>query len=150
MPDKSTAGFELDLNKVFTDLKLPRINLDDVLAAQRKNIEALTAANRIALEGIQAVARRQTEAFREMMEGVSSMAGELLSGSAPEAKMAKEADLAKAAFERTLVNMRELAEMMAKSNTEAADVINRRTKDSLDEIKALAAQAGGGERAKQG
>src|SRR3546814_16740078 len=59
---------------------------------------------------------------------------------APEAKVAKGTELTKTAFEKAISNMKELSEMVAKSNGEAFDVINRRVAESLDEIRDLTQQ----------
>ena len=45
------------------------------------------------------------------------------------------AELLKDAVEKALANMRELAEMAGKSNTEAFDTIHKRFTESLDEVK---------------
>jgi phasin family protein len=116
----------------------PFMNLDAAMAAQRRNIEALTTANQLAMEGMQSVARRQMEIVRQSMEEMATMATALMSTSAPEARLARQAELAKSAFERTLSNLKELGEMISKSNAEAADVINRRIGEMLDEVKAAA------------
>ena len=50
----------------------------------------------------------------------------------------------KEAYELALANLRELAEMGAKSNTEAADVLAHRVSASLDELKGVLKQVNGG------
>ena len=129
-----------DVSKLISEFKLPGVDVESVLASQQKNIQALTAANQLALEGFQAVVRRQSEIVRQTMEQTSSMMSELMAAGSPEDKVAKQADLVKLAFEKALSNARELAELVAKSNSEAADVINKRVSESLEEVKALIAQ----------
>jgi phasin family protein len=51
-------------------------------------------------------------------------------------QLAAQSELAKQAFERTIANMRELAETIQKSNHEALEIVNRRIAASLDELKA--------------
>jgi phasin family protein len=144
---KNTPFFDIDVTKLMdiskltADYKLPGVDMDQLLVAQRKNIEALTAANQLAFEGMQAVLRRQTEILRQSMEQASSMVTELMAAGAPEDKVAKNAELAKVAFEKALANMRELAEMVAKSNAEAAEVISKRVSESLDELKVAVQKA---------
>jgi phasin family protein len=144
---KNTPFFDIDVTKLMdiskltADYKLPGVDMDQLLVAQRKNIEALTAANQLAFEGMQAVLRRQTEILRQSMEQASSMVTELMATGAPEDKVAKNAELAKVAFEKALANMRELAEMVAKSNAEAAEVISKRVSESLDELKVAVQKA---------
>jgi phasin family protein len=129
-----------DVSKLISEFKLPGVDVESVLASQQKNIQALTAANQLALEGFQAVVRRQSEIVRQTMEQTSSMMSELMAAGSPEDKVAKQADLVKLAFEKALSNARELAELVAKSNSEAADVINKRVSESLEEVKVLISQ----------
>ncbi len=51
----------------------------------------------------------------------------------------KQAELVRKAFEQALANMRELAEMVSKSNTDAFAIINKRVTESLQELKGLVA-----------
>jgi phasin family protein len=112
-----------------------------MMDAQRKNIEALNAANQAAVQGMQAVAQRQAEILSQAMSEVSSVAQQLASaGSNPQEMTTKQAELARKAFEQALANMRELAEMVSKSNTEAFAIINKRVTESLQELKSLVAK----------
>ncbi len=130
--------WDMDMSKMFAEMKLPKVDMDSIMATQRKNIEALTSANKLAFEGMQAVARRQADVMRQMMEEMSGMISDMMSAGSPEEKMARQADMAKQTFEKILSNMKELAEMLSKSNSEAATVINARISESLDELKAMA------------
>ena len=130
--------WDMDMSKMFAEMKLPKVDMDSIMATQRKNIEALTSANKLAFEGMQAVARRQADVMRQMMEEMSGMISDMMSAGSPEEKVARQADLAKQTFEKILSNMKELAEMLSKSNSEAATVINARISESLDELKAMA------------
>lgn len=134
--------FEMDVSKVLAEFKLPGVDVDAILASQRKNIEAVTAANQLAIEGMQAVVRRQAEILRTTLEETGSLLTEALSAGSPEDKAAKQAELVKTAFEKALSNMKELAELVAKSNNEAANVISKRVSEGLDELKTALAKAG--------
>ncbi len=136
--DMKVPGF--DVTKVLGDMKMPGFDLDAILATQRKNIEAVTAANQLAVEGLQAVLRRQAEILRQSMEEAGNAATEVISASTPEEKAAKHAELLKVTFEKSLSNIRELAEMVAKSNSEAADVLAKRVSASLDEVRSVMAE----------
>ncbi|MDG4597950.1 MAG: phasin family protein [Candidatus Contendobacter sp.] len=128
---------KFDLTKLLGDVKIPGFDMDAIMAAQRKNIEALTAANRAAVEGMQAVAQRQAEILSQAMGEVSSIAQQLSAAGNPQEMTTKQAELARKAFEQALANMRELAEMVSKSNTEAFAIINKRVTESLQELKSL-------------
>ena len=128
---------KFDMSKMLGDVKIPGFDMQAIMDAQRKNIEALTAANQAAVQGMQAVAQRQAEILSQSMNEVSSVAQQLAGAGNPQEMTAKQAELVRKAFEQALANMRELAEMVSKSNTEAFAIINKRVTESLQELKSL-------------
>ena len=122
-------------SKMMKDFKLPGVDMDAVVANQRKNVEALTSANRVALDGMQAVVKRQVEIVQETMNEASTAFQSISKAGSPPEAAAKQAELAKNAFERALGNGRELAEMISKAQQEATSAINARIAESLDEFK---------------
>jgi phasin family protein len=113
-----------DFTTLMKDFKLPGVDLAAIMDREKKNIEALTEANRVAFEGWQALVRRQAEILQESVkQAVGTMQGEDAG--------AKRMDLAAHAFQTALSNMRELAEMAAKSQKEAFDIIRKRVEDNL-------------------
>jgi len=129
-----------DAGKMMRDLKLPGVDMQALLATQRKNIEALTAANQKVVQGMQAVAKRQSEILAQAMAEISTAAQQVASAGNPQEMTAKQAELTKQAFEKALANMRELAEMISQANTQAFEVINKRVSESLDELRNLTAK----------
>ena len=125
----------MDPSKLMGDFKVSGVDMEKVVSSQRRNLEALTAANQLAVEGMQAVARRQAEIFRQAMEESSAAMRAVMAAGSPEDKAARQTELTKEAFKRAIANMRELAEMVAKSQGEALEVINKRVTDSLDELR---------------
>lgn len=128
---------KFDMSKMLGDVKIPGFDMQAIMDAQRKNIEALTAANQAAVQGMQAVAQRQAEILSQSMNEVSSVAQQLAGAGNPQEMTAKQAELVRKAFEQALANMRELAEMVSKSNTEAFAIINKRVTESMQELKGL-------------
>lgn len=128
---------KFDLTKMLGDLKLPGVDVETIMNTQRKNIEALTNANKLAVEGMQAVAKRQAEMLNESMAAVSAAAQEISSARSPQEFTSKEVELAKEALEKALSNMRELAELVGKSNSEAFEVVNTRFNESLNELTSM-------------
>jgi phasin family protein len=120
---------------MFSEFKIPGFDMQGLMATQRRNIEAVTTANQLAIEGVQAVMRRQSEILRQMVEESSTVLRDMMATGAPEQKIAQQTEVVKTAFEKALGNLRELTEMVAKSNTEAADVLTKRVGESLTELK---------------
>jgi phasin family protein len=128
-------GF-FDVTKVIGDFRVPGIDVEAVVASQRKNIEALTQANQLAVEAVQTVLRRQTEIARSAMEEFSSMFRDFVQpNGSPEDKIAKHAEYSKVVLEKGVANARELTELVTKANTEAFNVINKRVTESFDEVR---------------
>jgi phasin family protein len=134
---------EADMMKMLTDFRMPGMpDVEALAAAQRRNFEALSAANKVALEGAQAVARRHMEILQqsmsEMTQAMQSMAG----APDPQARATKQAEMLKTAYEHAVGNMRELADLIQKSNGEALSVLNQRFTEAMDEVKTMVAKKG--------
>jgi len=135
MANPNFPFLENDFTKMFSEFKIPGFDMQGLMATQRRNIEAVQTANQLAVEGVQAIVRRQTEILRQMAEESSTVLKEMMTSGAPDQKIAQQTELVKTAFEKALGNLRELTEMVAKSNTEAADVLTKRIGESLTELK---------------
>lgn len=132
---------DFDITKVIGDFKMPGVDVEALIASQRRNIEAVTAANQLAFEGLQAAARRQAEILRSSLEEASGYVNQVVAAGTPEEKAARQTELVKAAFEKAIANAREVSELLAKSNTEAAEILSKRVSESLDELKSAIASA---------
>jgi|YNPMSStandDraft_2_1061718.scaffolds.fasta_scaffold00475_1 phasin family protein len=142
MPKKPETVFDMDITKMMAEFKLPQVDVEAMVAAQRRNIETLTAANKLALEGMQAVAKRNLEILQQAMADLTEAMKALASAEAPQAKAAKQAELMKAGFEKAMQNMRELQDMVQKVSCETLALLNKRVAEALDEVKAMMAAAG--------
>ena len=131
---------DMDVGKAFAGFALPGFDVESLIALQRKNLEAVTQANQLAVEGVQAVARRQVEIARQTVDDASAAFRDIVQPAAPEERFAKNAELAKQAFEKTLANAKELAELVAKANAEAFNVLTKRVTESFDELREQAKQ----------
>jgi phasin family protein len=120
--------------------KVPGVNMDEILSAQRKNMEACTRAAKIASEAANAVGRRQVELMSQALTEATSLMQGYNPSARPEEVLARHAELAKKAFETSLTNARELAEMVGKSTEEAFQIVQRRVTEGLDEIHRAAQQ----------
>ena len=124
--------------RMMAEFRLPAMpDIESLAASQRRNLEAMSAANRVALEGAQAVARRHMEILQqsmsEMTEAMRSVSGE---GDA-QSKATRQAEVLKTGYERAVGNMREIAELIQKSNAEALGLLNRRFSEAMDEVRTM-------------
>lgn len=127
----------MDASKAFGEFKMPFANMESIAASQRKNVEALTAANQALFESIQSFARRQTELARQSFESASSTAQAVISAPTPQEKVAKQAEATKETLERSLANVKELTELMAKNQYQAIEMVSNCVSQSLSDLQNL-------------
>ena len=149
MSDKFPFAFDIEkmgemfkmpgMDKMFGELpgfdKMPSFDFAAMQEAQRKNVAALIEANKTAVAGYQALYKRQAEIFEAAMaeakDKMSELQGQPMTTEAATANM----ETMKAAFEKALTNMKEMAEMAQSANTDAFEIIKARTEEAFAEIK---------------
>ena len=131
-----------EFTRMFSEMKMPAmLDMESIMAAHRKNMEVLSNANRVALEGAQKVARRHMEILQQTMQEMTETMKELSGPETPQAKAAKQTELMKIAYERAVKHMKELADLIQRSNGEALGMLNARFTEAMDEVKQLASKA---------
>ena len=132
-PDANPLG---DLTKMFEQFKLPGVDMAPIIESRRKDIEALVEANKAVIESMQALARKQTEILTQTMQGLQESAKSLVGGgAAPD--VTKQAELIRQAYQKALADMKDMAEMAQKSQTDAMAAITQRATQSMAETKTL-------------
>jgi phasin family protein len=141
MINGNKSFFDFDMTKAFSAFSFPGFSVEAVMAAQRKNVEAFTQANQLAIEGMQAIARRQVELAREAFEGAPAFFKDLSQPVAPQERMAKTAEIAKATFEKNVATAKEFGDLVTKAHSEAVEVLTKRFTESFEELKDVAVKA---------
>jgi phasin family protein len=127
-----------DLSKMLEQVKLPGVDMAEFADARRKDIEALVKANEAAQEGMQALARKQTEMLTQAVQALQGGARGMGIGDP-----AKQAELARGAWQKTLADMTDLADMARKAQTDAmASITQRATQNMADMQKMMQMPAG--------
>jgi len=119
-----------DFTKLLENYKIPGVDFSALVDREKKNIEALTKANMIAFEGWQALVGRQTEILRETMKETIAIARKQDAAN-------HRVDYAKQGFEKALGHMQELAEMAARSQKEAFEVVCKQVDENIEHFKSL-------------
>lgn len=132
-----------DFTKMWSEFKLPQIDVEAIMAAQQRNIDAVSTANKAAIEGFQVAARRQFDLVRETMEKGAEITQEYVALN-PEEKLAKQGEYAKAAFETGLDNAREVTGIVTGAANEAAEVVNKRILEGFGEWEDFVAHTANG------
>ena len=124
-----------DPGKALGGLPMPSMDVETMAAAQRKNVEALTAVCQLAFDCVQASAQRQAALIRDTAEEMIDSFRTLSASENPQSQAASQMAVGRHALERGMSSLRELAELVAKTNTQAFEILNHRASASLKEIQ---------------
>lgn len=124
------------LRKFGSDLGLPKLNVDELLQAQKKNIDALGQSVKVAAQGAQSVAQKQREVLEAGLREAVTLAREYKPLGQMHENIALQTEFARKVFEITVEGARESASTARQSTTEAVKIIQDRVKESLEEIRA--------------
>lgn len=127
-----------DVTKMIEQFKLPGVDMSAIVEARRKDIEALVEANKAAYESMQALAKRQTEMLTQAMQGLQEAVKGAAGGVGGLADPTQQAELARKACQKTLGDMKEMADMARKSQSDVmANITQRATQNMLDVKKMM-------------
>ena len=141
MTDPFSFKPNMDMTKFFAEFRMPAMpDMTELAKAQQKNLEAITAANKVALEGARAFAERHMQIVQQSMAEMQDAMRSMASPGDPQQQAAKQAEMAKAAYERATAQMQELADLIKKSSGEALSVLHARFAEAMEEVKKLSGQ----------
>jgi phasin family protein len=121
-----------EIATLIEQFRIPGVDLPRVIESQRHDIEALTKANVAAYAGMQELARRQTEILQETMAEWQAAMTQVAAEDAARVAVGAQRVLASA-----FSSLRDLAEMTARSQTQAWEAVQQRFQDNLGELRRL-------------
>ena len=107
-----------------------------LLDSGRKDLQAVMQANEKSYNGLQTLVQRQTEMIKSAIAEWQSVA-KPMPGKDPKENLAKLDELGRASFQRAIDDIKELAELAAKSQKDAFEVVRQRVQDNVDEVTKL-------------
>ena len=135
---------DFDFTKFATDFNVPGVDVAEIVEYQKKNFDAMTAANKVAFEAVQAVTQRQAELAKAAIDELTAAAKNVgrFSAENPVDIAVKGTDGFKKSLSDAQAHLKELLEMIQKSQDEAGSILNKRFNDVLDEAKTAMAKLG--------
>lgn len=134
MTQDTTSYIEM-LRKFGSDIGLPKLDVDQLIEAQKKNIDALSQSARVAAQGAQSVAQKQREVLEAGLREATTLArGYQLLGKLPD-NLALQTEFAKKVFEIAAKGAQESTTTARQSTGEAVKIIQDRLKESFDEMR---------------
>ena len=133
MADKFPFAF--DLEQIKDAFKVPAFDFTAIQDAHTKNVTALVEANNAALSGYRALYERQAALFDAAMVETRERMGAMQAKPVSVETAHENYETVKAAFEKALGELRELAEMAQGANTQAFEIVKARAEDAMAEMK---------------
>lgn len=123
------------LSKFGSEMKLPKVDVEAMLAQQRKNLEALEKSAKAGAAGASALMAKQRAMLQDTLNEVAEAAKSFKAPGSPQELMARQADFARKSFEAAVKNAGEVAEIVRKSGSESIDILRERIRESMEEIR---------------
>lgn len=140
MADKSAQNPFMDMFQKFGEnMKLPGPEISDIVDYHRKNIQALQDAAQASSAGAQAVMAKQREALEQTLAEISEMVKQ---PGMTEGGVTGQTEAARKAFETTVKNTSEIAEIMRESGTESFEILKKRLEESIEEVRSAMSMKG--------
>ncbi|KJC57280.1 hypothetical protein UP10_29895 [Bradyrhizobium sp. LTSPM299] len=122
------------LRKFGTDLGLPKLNVDELLQTQRKNLDALGQSAKVAAQGAQSVAQKQREVLEAGLREAATLAREYKPLKVQE-NLALQTEFARKVFDIAVKGAQDSASTARQSTTDAVKIIQDRVKESFEEFR---------------
>jgi len=142
MTEATQSWLEM-LKKFGSDLNLPKVDVDKLIEMHRKNIDALEQSAQVASGGAKSLGDKQREMIETAFSAAAAMARDFKPSGDPKEVLAKQAEFAKKAFDITVQNTRDIAQLATQTTTDASKIIQDRLRESLNELGASLRRAQG-------
>lgn len=133
MADDSKNPF-MDMFQDFgKSMSIPGPDMNDMMDYHRKNLQALQAAVQVGTSSAQALMEKQRQALEETLAEIAETV-QSASANDPTEAMGKPMELAKKAFDATLKNTSEMADIVRQGNVDTFEVLKDRVMESVEEF----------------
>ncbi len=129
-----------DYQKFFSAVELPTAagSNEKAINASKKNLEAYAGASKAIFEGFNAFAKKQVDILNVAITSAKDATADLSAGK-PQDTAVKSIELTKKSIEDAQANVSDLVKIYEKTATETFEILNKRTLDSLSELKTVVA-----------
>lgn len=142
--DPSFAAFSHgDMQKYLEQLKwTSSFDLNALIDMGRKNAQTLATLQQIGLEAWQDMITTSQTIAQELASEQAQLATSVMNEGAPEEKIAKAAERLRSGYERAHNRYKDLADIQHKLSQDVSDLISRRIKSNLNDIKNVVEKEG--------
>jgi phasin family protein len=117
----------------FKPFEFPGVNMETLLSSYQKNMELMNATQKIATETAQTLMEIQNQYVQKVVGQMNQQAKHTFSKAPLEEKATHQAEVAKTTVDELIRHLRTTNAIIAQSNEQIIESIQRRFKESLDE-----------------
>src|SRR6201999_590956 len=128
------------LRKFGADLGLPKLNVDELLQTQKKNIDALGQSAKVAAQGAQSVAQKQREVLEAGLREAATLAREFERLGKVHENSELQTEFAKRVLEIVVQGAQASASTGRQSTADAVKITQDRMKERVEEVRASASK----------
>ncbi len=132
-PAAKTA--RLDLRSLFERLRLPGVDTKALRARYRKDLEAMLAADERVLTAVETLVRKQIEMVASAAKEWTAGARDLIAEGSVAEKLNKTSERVEKAFTTVFDDLREMAEIGARSTEDVIAILTKRFREGRDEVR---------------
>jgi phasin family protein len=124
------------LRRFGSELGLRRVDVDKLIETHRKNFEALERSTQVAAEGAKSLAERQRDIVETAFHEAAAITRDFKPIGDPKDIVARQTEFARKAFDITVQNTRDVAQLATRTTSDASTIIRGRLRASLSELGA--------------
>lgn len=118
-----------------SELGLPKVDIDQLVEGHRKTLDALDRSVKVTALGAKSLADKQRDIAESALREAAAMVRDFKPTGDPKEVLAKQTEFAKKAFDTTVQNTRDIAELVTKTTTDATAIIRDRLRESLSAFR---------------
>ena len=126
-----------DMTKMMGEYKMPNVDVESMMASQRKGLEAIASNNQKAFENMQSYMRRQADLARQSFEATSNLVQAVMQAPTAEEKVAKQVEATKSTIEGCVSSLKELSELLSQNQMQTMQTVSNAVCESMDGIQGM-------------
>jgi phasin family protein len=116
-------------------LSTPAFDVKSLSESQQKNIQAYNEVHQKLVEAAQNTGKLQMQIWSDLIENSANLLKEITTEGTPEDKLAKQTEINRKAYEKSMKNLKAMADLSCASSKEFSDLIQKRVAAALTEVQ---------------
>lgn len=117
--------------------KLPWLDMEQILASQRRNMDLINSTQQIVAETTKAVIQLQAQYMKDTFDELSEQTKKNVSAFSPEEKIVNPSETIKAPLDQAIEHARNVNSLITQSSEKIIENVQKRFKEGMDESASI-------------